>query len=218
MIKVPEHQDWLDSLFGSDDMHLLRKCPCPVWMAKPRTDKAYRRILAAVDIGEGYPSSEVKKRYALSLKILEMAAGQALSEFAELHVVHVWEAIGESVMHGAILRTPDSQINTYVQNVRRQHSEAIARLMTDLAASIGKDAMHYLKPETHLIRGWARREIPALARELDVDLVVMGTVGRTGVPGLIMGNTAETIINQLNCSVLAIKPQGFTSPVLQTPA
>lgn len=46
------------------------------------------------------------------------------------------------------------------------------------------------------------------------DLVVMGTVARTGVAGLIIGNTAEAILEQVNCSVLAIKPAGFKSPVV----
>ena len=63
------------------------------------------------------------------------------------------------------------------------------------------------------MKGWARQEIPAVAKRIDADLVVMGTVGRTGVPGFIMGNTAETILNQINCSVLAIKPPGFSTPV-----
>ena len=36
VIKVPENPEWLDRLFGSDDMHLMRKCPCPVWMIKPQ--------------------------------------------------------------------------------------------------------------------------------------------------------------------------------------
>jgi nucleotide-binding universal stress UspA family protein len=213
VIKTPERQDWLDTLFGSDDMHLLRKCPCPVWLARPRADRAYRKILAAVDIGEGHPADEAKKHHALNLKILELAASQAISEFAELHVVHVWEAAGESVMRGAFLRTPEQQVNDYVENVRSRHSYAVQRLMSALEASLGKDAIDYLKPSTHLIRGWARKEIPQLAKQLGADLVVMGTVGRTGVPGLIMGNTAETILNHIDCSVLALKPEGFVSPV-----
>jgi len=59
----------------------------------------------------------------------------------------------------------------------------------------------------------ARIEIPALVKRIDADLVVMGTVARTGVPGFIMGNTAETILNQIDCSVFAIKPPGFETPV-----
>ena len=52
-----------------------------------------------------------------------------------------------------------------------------------------------------------------MLKRLDPDLVVMGTVARTGVPGFIMGNTAEMILNQIDCSVLAIKPSGFVTPV-----
>ena len=43
--------------------------------------------------------------------------------------------------------------------------------------------------------------------------IMMGTVGRTGIPGFIMGNTAETVLNRIDCSVLAIKPEGFVTPV-----
>jgi nucleotide-binding universal stress UspA family protein len=78
---------------------------------------------------------------------------------------------------------------------------------------MGPDALAYLKPQEHLLRGSPSREIPALAKRLEADLVVMGTVGRSGIPGLLMGNTAETILYQLDCSVLAIKPPGFVSPV-----
>jgi nucleotide-binding universal stress UspA family protein len=41
----------------------------------------------------------------------------------------------------------------------------------------------------------------------------MGTVARTGISGFLMGNTAETILNQIDCSVLAIKPPDFQTPV-----
>ena len=70
--------------------------------------------------------------------------------------------------------------------------------------------------ELTCIKGGARKEVPTLAKRLQVDCIVMGTVARTGVRGFIMGNTAETILEQIDCSVLAIKPQGFVTPV--TPA
>ncbi len=73
--------------------------------------------------------------------------------------------------------------------------------------------MDYLKPQTHLVKGLACKEIPALTRRIEADLVVMGTVGRTGVPGFIVGSTAETILNQIDCPVLAIKPPGFATPI-----
>lgn len=41
----------------------------------------------------------------------------------------------------------------------------------------------------------------------------MGTVARTSLPGFFMGNTAEDVLSQLDCSVLAVKPPGFVTPV-----
>jgi nucleotide-binding universal stress UspA family protein len=65
----------------------------------------------------------------------------------------------------------------------------------------------------HFLEGDAYEIIPRLAEEKKIDLVIMGTIARTGLPGFFMGNTAESILNQLKCSVLAIKPEGFVSPV-----
>lgn len=215
VIKTPKTQDWLDRLFGSEDMHLLRKCPCPVWLIKPGAPKSYKRILAAVDvdIDDEDPPKERESRHALNRQILEMAYSLALSDFAELHVMHAWEAIGESAMRGAFMHTPKDKIMAYVEQVRRHRKASLDKLMREVTSHLGQDATDYLKPQTHLVKGLAAKEIPALAKRIKASLVVMGTVARTGVPGFLMGNTAETILNQIDCSVLAIKPPGFVTPV-----
>jgi len=213
VIRPPEEPGWLDRLFGSDDMHLLRKCPCPVWLVRCRAEKPYRRILAAVDVGDSYSPAELDVRSALNRQVLELASSLALSEFAELHVAHAWEAIGESVMRGGLMNTPEDQILAYVEGARQRHAAGMAALLRELESALGDETIGYLKPKTHLVKGWARKEIPALAKQLGVDLVVMGTVARTGVAGFIMGNTAEAILGQIECSVLAIKPPGFVTPV-----
>lgn len=213
VIKTAEHQDWLDRLFTSNDMHLLRKCPCPVWLDTQQAPKAYRRILVAVDVDDSCPPQELKTRHLLNVQSMEMAASLALSEFAELHVAYIWMAIGESAMRGAFLRMPEDQVAAYVEKVRRHQEDRLNALMREVTDKLGRDALDQLQPQTHLVKGLARREIPALAKWLEADLVVMGTVARTGVPGFIVGNTAETILNQLDRSVLAIKPLGFVTPV-----
>jgi universal stress protein E len=213
VIKIPEKADWLDHLLGSDDMHLLRKCPCPVWLIKPEAPKAYRRILAAIDVNSDCPQEELNTRMSLNREILQIAVSLALSEFAELHIVQVWHAIGESAMRGVFLHTSEEKIHAYVEQVREQHAIRFESLIHETLSTMGQDAVAYLKPQTHLVKGQARKEIPALAKQISCDLVVMGTVARTGIPGFIMGNTAETILNQLDCSVLAIKPIGFQTPV-----
>jgi nucleotide-binding universal stress UspA family protein len=64
-----------------------------------------------------------------------------------------------------------------------------------------------------LVKGRASAVIPRFAKKHAVDLVVMGTVGRSGIPGLLIGNTAEQILTHLESSVLTLKPAEFVSPV-----
>ena len=67
-------------------------------------------------------------------------------------------------------------------------------------------------------KGFAEEIIPQFVVSQGIDLVVMGTVARTGIAGLLMGNTAERLLQRLVCSVLAVKPEGFVSPIsLETP-
>ena len=216
VIKCPEAPSWLDRLFAGDDMHLLRKCPCPVWLIKPHASRSYKRILAAVDVDDFYPPQELKTRHLLNVQILEMAASLALAESAELHVVHAWESVSDMVS-GFVFSSdmPRERLADNIEQERRQQQQLLNELIRNIkiTSHAARDILDYLNPLTHLLQGSARREIPALARRLAVDCIVMGTVARTGIRGFIMGNTAETILEQIDCSVLAIKPQGFVTPV-----
>jgi len=213
VVKMAESGRWLDRVFGSDDMHLLRKCPCPVWLVKSDSPKAYQRILAAVDVDDLYPPEELNTRYQLNLQVLEIASSLALSEFAELHIVHAWRAIGEGEMPSGFIKSSEDEVVAYVEEVRQQHKQDLDELVDGIMSKLGRNTSGYLKPETHLLKGYAGEDIPVLAREVKADLVVMGTIARTGISGFIMGNTAETILNRLDCSVLAIKPPGFETPI-----
>lgn len=213
IIKTAENAGLLDRVFGSDDMHLLRKCPCPVLLVKPESPKAFHKILAAVDVDDYYRPEELKARHLLNFQILEMASSLALSESAKLHIVHAWVAYGESMLQSARAGTSVEGIIAYAEEISQQHGQHLNVLMDEIINKLGQDALKYLKPQTHLLKGAPHKVIPAFSKEIKADLVVMGTVARTGITGFFMGNTAETILNQLNCSVLAVKPQGFKTPV-----
>lgn len=215
VVKCPESPDWLDRLFSGDDMHLLRKCPCPVWLVKPGVGESYQRILAAVDVDDSYPPEELKTRQALNRTVMELASSLALSEFAELHVVNVWQAIGENTLRqSAFLKKSDDEVDAYVEHMRQDQAQRLDGLMREMGTKLGPDAEDYIKPQLHLLKGAARKEIPTLAKRLQVDCIVMGTVARTGIHGFIMGNTAETIFEQIDCSLLAVKPPGFVTPIV----
>ena len=213
VFKRAESGGLLNRVFGGADMHLLRKCPCPVMLVKQKTPRTYRRILAAVDIDDHYPLEELSTRRGLNRQILELASSLALSESAELHIVHAWTAIGESFLRGGFAARPEDEVVSYVDEVGQHHSQSLSILTNEIVGNLGSDAMEYLKPVKHSLKGSPRKIIPALAAEIRADLVIMGTVARIGLPGFFMGNTAEDILSQLNCSLMAIKPQGFVTPV-----
>lgn len=213
VIKMASNDDRIDRLFGSDDMHLLRKCPCPVLLLKPGSKKAFRRIIAAVDVDSHCTPIEQKPRHQLNLEILEIASSLALAEASELHVTTAWRAIGESMMQGRFVNATEQDRIEYVEATKLESEHELNKLVDSLVGKLGQDAIGYLDSYQQLLKGHASEEIPAFANKIGADLVVMGTIGRTGISGLFIGNTAETILNRIDCSVLAIKPPGFETPI-----
>jgi nucleotide-binding universal stress UspA family protein len=209
LIKQAENPTFIERLFGSNDMQLLRSCPCPVWLTRKEEKTKYERVLAAIDF-DPYKPDTIEQN--LNQQILGFSGSLALSDFAQLHVAHIWDAPAE-----AMLRTwsdnPKQASSSYVEGVRLHHATAYNHLRAQLIERFGKDTSEYLSPEFHMRRGVAATVIPEIAKQLPADLVVMGTAARTGLSGLLIGNTAEAILEQLQCSVLAIKPPGFVSPV-----
>ena len=65
-----------------------------------------------------------------------------------------------------------------------------------------------------MLEGDPKQIIPQFVKQEDIDLVVLGSLSRTGIAGLLMGNSAEYMLDALKCSVVTIKPDDFSSPVL----
>jgi nucleotide-binding universal stress UspA family protein len=188
--------------FGSTSLHMLRKCPCPVWVISPHAEEHFSSILAAVD-----PSGEddTDPANALDRKILELASSLSHSEPCQSLVVHAWE------LDGAERDTARSGISADMTDkiVRRSRD----RRETAVRGLINETKINGQTPDVLLPRGEPWRAIPQIAREQAVDLIVMGTVTRTGIAGLLIGDTAEHILQQVDCSILAVKPDGFRTPV-----
>jgi len=210
VIKTVDEEKFMDRFLGSSDMHLLRKCPCPVWLMKSSLQGHYKKILAAVDFDPFNPKSEDD---TLNGQIMQMSLSLALSGFSEWHVVHVWHAYGESSLRSGFAKQSEADVDAYVEEIRLKHQKQLKELVSGFIDKAGKEIADYIKPTIHLVKGLAKNKIPELVKEQQIDLIMMGTVGRTGLPGFIMGNTSETILNRIDCSVLAVKPEGFISPV-----
>ena len=210
VIKVAESPDYLPRLFGSTDMHLLRKCPCPLWLMKPREKVVLEKVLAAVDFDPLPSPNNIQDQ--LNQRILAIASSLANDNGAPLHLVHAWEAFAEGRMRARADKDTDV-LDHYWQKEHAIHQGAMAGLVAWLRRAMDEQRFARLNLGLHLPKGAAIKIIPQLATDLAAGVVVMGTVARTGIPGLLIGNTAETILDQLTCSVLAVKPPGFVSPV-----
>lgn len=191
-----------ERLFGSLSLHLMRKCPCPVWVVKADGPRRYARILAAVDTGEEFQFSG---RGSLNAVILQHAAALARMDASELHVVQAWSLYQEGYMQ-ARGGMDDSALRKLRRETRVHYEQ-------QLRAFIAGQDLGGLRTHEHVLHGDAPRMITNLVRRERFDLLVMGTLSRSGLAGLLIGNTAEKVLNTVGCSVLTVKPAGFVSPV-----
>ena len=139
-----------------------------------------RNVLVAIDFS------------APSLEAIEAALPLIKHFGADLHLVHVFEPDYLSSSIVAIpLVVPELEVG---QRVRRR--------LRDLA----KDYSVPLRRENiHAIRGRPFEEICRLAREIDIDLIVIATRGHTGLKHLVLGSTAERVVRYSPCPVLVIR-------------
>ena len=99
-----------------------------------------------------------------------------------------------------------SEFDNWVRQARDLHKQRLAELLMPYR-------LDELQSQVYMLKGEPGHLIPELAEKLEVGLMVMGTLGRSGVAGLLIGNTAERILRQVRCSVLTVKPDGFVTPV-----
>ena len=96
-------------------------------------------------------------------------------------------------------------LSKYIEGGRRSVQERMADLLARFERRISPLERRHLLPSDPV------QPIPDFALQRGIDLIVMGTVGRTGISGFVMSNTAEKVLRLVRCSVLAVKPHIFIS-------
>jgi len=184
---------WKRLLVGSTATRLVRKCPSSVWVVRSEQAEPPKIILAPTDFSE------------ISRRAVEQAAWLAGLSQATLYVLHVIDGTD----------TPDNAFEklsagTTRQSLRRQIRKRAKKKLEEFLGALPNSGAN-LQPR--LTWGTPWREIVRLARNLKADLVAMGTVGRSGIPGLLLGNTAEKVLTMCKANLLSVKPAGFVSPI-----
>ncbi|HXY36421.1 MAG TPA: universal stress protein [Planctomycetaceae bacterium] len=174
-------------LFGSTGMKLLRNCSAPVWITRPGLRDERFEILVPSDFS------------AASLEALRFAL--EIGRFAHgcihlLHVVH--EPIAPPVWYG--YAPPQEMVVDYIA---KRRAELKKRLHDQLAQVSDRSADVGVR--VHIIEGQPDEAILQAIDDLNINLVVMGTAARTGVPRVVLGNTAERLVSHMRCSLVAVR-------------
>jgi len=193
LVRDAHADDGAELIFGGVDLRLMRNCPCPVWLVKAGHHGNYNRVLAAIEC-QPTPEAEV-----VNARIVEMASSLANTHESDFHIVSAWQGLEDF----------DPDLGDWEQ-LSDKMIEVGARHSVQQTIEQSKKISDY---QTHFRRGAAGEIIPQVAAEIDADLIVMGTLARTGIPGLLIGNTAERVLKEVDCSVLTIKPLEFVSPI-----
>lgn len=190
VIKGTHDHDVLKSMiFTPTDWNVLRKCPCPVLLVKDHAWPEHGQVLAAVNAG-----SEQSHHKALNSNIIKQAQAVAKMLHGQVHLVNAYPG---TPIHVAI-EIPEFNPTEYNDSMRHHHQDAVKELAD----------LHGIATEfCHVQEGMPEDVIPKVAKEIDAEIVIIGTIGRTGLSAAIIGNTAEHVIDRLDCDILALKPE-----------
>jgi universal stress protein E len=184
------------SIFSNTDWSLIRNCPCPLLLVKPRSPGPRPCFVAAVD-----PLHERDKPADLDHKILRTAGNLAKSLGGDLHVFHSFDITAALAVSTDSMTMPIAlPVREFADAMRTEHTDAV----NALCAAHGIAADH-----VHVHQGGTRELLMTLTEQLGADVVVMGAVSRSGLKGLFLGNTAEDVLDRLHCDLLIVKPDGF---------
>lgn len=194
-----KHPSSTENSLDSTDLHLLRKCPCPVWIIKPNQRKPFGKILIAVDPDPSDPS-----RLSLHADLLKIGTSLAQRENGKIEVVHAWQLEGESILRSSRFKFGDEEIEKITSEVLMTRQKWLEDLLAPYIEMGVKGTF---------VKGLSGPTLVNVIEKKKPDIVVMGTLARSGLPGLLIGNTAEFVLSKISCSILTIKPKGFKTPI-----
>jgi universal stress protein E len=185
------------------DWELIRHCQAPLLLLK--SSRPYKRstVLAAVD-----PLHAADKPARLDRKLLSIGARAANKLRGSLHMVHAWQPLAVAAVPMAGMPGP----MWLPQAAEDQHSRSIEKAFVRLARAAA------VPPNRrHLLLGTVPDVFSSALKASKAQVMVMGAISRRGIARLLIGNTAERMLDELPCDVLVVKPPGFANKVPDKP-
>lgn len=180
-------------LYTPLDWQLMRLCPAPLLLVNPQANPLPKRVIASVDTGVTGNDAE-----ALNDTVVRTALQLSLQCNATLHLAHAFDGLSTAAMvdpqgDGLLI----SEAYDALRAMRQERFDAFA----------GK---HGVPNECkHFLEGPTADAISEFASTTEADVVAVGTVFREGLERLVLGSTAERVLQHIHCDVLVVKPPKF---------
>ena len=182
-------------LYTSTDWNLIRFCPCPLLLVSANEAVHGKAVLATLDL-------ETRDAPHQKLNEIVLERSKALAGLVEgqVHIASAYNTI--TVASGNTSLDP-LQYNV-LKGARDEHlkkGKAIAE-------------SNEIEPDNvHLGEGAPEIVVNEIANSIDAGIIVLGTVARTGVSGMFIGNTAESVMESVNVDVFVVKQREFVTPI-----
>jgi universal stress protein E len=191
IVKSTHHHSKLSAVvFTPTDWHLLRKSLCPVLLVKDHEWPTNGNIVAAIQVLDG-------TNFNVDLDTINKRITQEAIQLKELFSanIHLVNAYPSTPEHIAI-EIPNFDSIAYNHEIENHHKES----MLDHAHSF-----NISEQNVHVQSGSPEEVIADVVKEINAELVIVGAPTRNGISAFFIGNTAEMVIDSINCDLLALK-------------
>jgi universal stress protein E len=188
--------------FAHTDWELIRRAPQLLWLVKKTMEPLTSglRVLAAVD-----PSHPEERKAGLDTKLVSVASTLTDLFGGSTHIFHAYRPgaiiapIAAASHQGAV---PVLQLSSELAGELEKHRRMELRKLSE-TAGIPED-------HVHLVAGSTRQALDELVEQLEIDVVVAGAVVRGRLERVLIGSTAEAILDDVPCDVVVVKPDSFS--------
>jgi nucleotide-binding universal stress UspA family protein len=182
-------------LLGSVSQDCVQRAPCPVAVIPPAwAGESHGRVVVGVDGSE--PSSGA----------LRWAAEAAALREAELDAVNAFDALQVVMPMGLAAAGADREL--------------LAKASDDLLQEMTKAATDGTGPRPRSVELISMRAGPARAlldAALGADLLVVGSRGRGGVRGLLLGSVSQQCVHHAPCPIVVVPSRGIRHSATEPP-
>ena len=188
-------------------MHLMRKCPCTIWALHPERSSHGAPVVLALD---HELADETTAAEAFAITMAETALALADARDGDLHVVHAWRPYGSELLDDPELDISDAERSGYAKQQKRDSEQWFRRIVQRIESMAPEPP----RVRAHLLEGAVVDSVKDVVADSGAGMVVLGTVGTSANPGVLIGPTTESILAGCGTPVLALKPPGFVSPLM----